>query len=164
MVWARTKLMIHDDLFRPRPKITIHYTGPHPEKFYQEIPLLLTSMLRVHEHTIIEKKFEWGKGEPEKFNVKWEVNKDLDKFSYYWVEVSLSGFVSKGHGTADIEINAALRTEYPQDTYWERSLFYEIMRMFWHSIFYSSKRERYMLEGRRTLTMFADELKRLTRG
>jgi len=164
MVWARTKLMIHDDLFRPRPKITIKYTGPHPEKFYQEIPLLLTSMLRVHEHTIIEKKFEWNKGETERFDVKWEVNKDLDKFSYYWVDVSLKGSVSKGHGTAEIEINAALRTEYPQDTYWERGLFYEIMRMFWHSTFYHSKRQVYMLEGRRILTSFADELKRLTRG
>jgi hypothetical protein len=164
MVWARTKLMVHDDLLKPRPRMTVRYTGPHPEKFYQEIPLLLASMFRVHEHNVTEKKFEWGKGDPEKFSIKWEINKDLDKFSYYWVDVSLSGFVSKGHGTADIIIDGALRTEYPQDTIWERSLFYEMIRMLWHTTFYHAKRVRYLMEGRRLLTTFADELKRLTRG
>ncbi len=163
MVFARTKLMIHDDLLRPRPRMSIHYSGPHPERFYHEIPRILSTVWRVHEETVHERKFAWSKGDPEVFTVNWEVNKDLDKFSYYMIGVSLSGSSSKGHGTATIMIDGALRTEYPQDTVWERSLLYEFMRMIWHTSFYKSKRDQYFEEGRRLLSTMVNDLKSLTR-
>jgi len=163
MVFARTKLMIHDDLLRPHPKVTIHFSGPNPEKLYHEIPHLLATVWRVSEHQIHERKFSWTKGEPEKFNVSWEATKDLDKFSYYTVEINLSGSSSKGFGTATIMITGALRTEYPQDTVWERSLAYEFMRMSWHTAFYRAKRDSYFEEGRRLLSTFISDLKGLTR-
>ena len=47
MVWARTKLMIHDDLLRPLPKMTIKFTGPNPEKFYKEIYNLVVMSFRI---------------------------------------------------------------------------------------------------------------------
>lgn len=163
MVWARTKLMIHDDLLRPLPRMTIRFTGPNPEKFYKEIYNLIVMTFRVPEHSIQERDFTWSKGDPEKFSIRWEVNKDLDKFSYYWIEIVLNGEMSKGHGRADMTVEGALRTEYPQDTLWQKSLLYEFLRMFWHTIFYSSKRDEYMREGRRLLSFFLDQLKAMTR-
>jgi len=163
MVWARTKLMIHDDLLRPLPRMTIRFTGPNPEKFYKEIFNLIVMSFRIPEHSIQEKEFSWHKEEPEKFNVKWEVNKDLDKFSYYWITIELNGEMSKGHGKADISVEAALRTEYPQDTIWQKSLLYEFLRMTWHTLFYVSKRDEYLREGRRLLSFFLDQIKAMTR-
>jgi len=162
MVYARTKLMIQDSLLRPRPKVFITYSGPHPERFYKEIPNLMHTYFRVSEHQLQEKKFVWSKGDPEKFSVTWEIDKDIDKFSYYWIEVKLSGTTSKGNGDAEISVEANLRTEYPQDTYWQKSLLYEIFRMLWHSTFYVPKKDEYIREGRRMVSGFVEQLKRLT--
>jgi len=163
MVWARTKLMIHDDLLRPLPRMTIHYEGHKPERFYKEISNLLQISFRIPEHSIQEKEFHCIKGEPEKCTIKWEANKDLDKFSYYWITISLVYETSRGEGKADIIVEGALRTEYPQDTYWQRSLLYEFLRMLWHSTFYASKRDEFLREGRRMLSSFVDRLKNMTR-
>lgn len=163
MVFARTKLMIHDDLLRPRPRMTIHFSGPSPDRFYHEIPHLIASVWRVSEDQIHERTFSWTKGEPEKFSVVWEATKDLDKFSYYSVGIKFEGTVSKGYGTATITVEGALRTEYPQDTIWERSLAYEFLRMTWHSSFYRARRDAYFDEGRRLLSTFINDLKALTR-
>lgn len=163
MVWARTKLMIHDDLLRPVNRVVLRYEGPNPQKFYEEIHKLMLVAFRVSEHSIQEKEFHWLKGTPEKFKVKWELDKDLDKFSYYWIIVELSGEASKTKGRAEIVIDGALRTEYPQDTFWQKSLLYEFLRMFWHSTFYSSKRDAFLREGRLLLSSFINELRVLTR-
>jgi hypothetical protein len=101
-----------------------------------------------------EKKFDWHKGETEKFSMTWEVDKDLDRFSYLWIEVKLDGHVSKSKGEADVSIEGAIRTEYPQDTIWEKSLFYEMLRMLWHSTFYHGKRAEYVKEARRMMSNF----------
>lgn len=162
MVWARTKLMIHDDLLRPVPKMVMKIECHHPQKFYKEIYNLMLANFRIPEHAVQEKEFNWSKGDPEKFKIKWEVNKDLDKFSYYWIEVSLEGEVSKGMGKVKIEVEGALRTEYPQDTIWQKSLLYEFLRMIWHSSFYSSKRDDYLREGRLLLSSFVNELRVLS--
>ena len=163
MVWARSKLMIEDDLLRPLPVVRINFVGPEPEKFYKEIYNLALTAFRISEHSIQEKEFNWSKGENEKFRVIWEINKDLDKFSYYFVEVVFNGESSKKHGSANISVEGILRTEYPQDTFWQKSLLYEFLRMFWHTVFYASKREEYAREGRRMLSWFMQQLKVLTR-
>ncbi|MFQ6020612.1 MAG: hypothetical protein ACE5J4_01165 [Candidatus Aenigmatarchaeota archaeon] len=164
MVWARTKLMIHDDLLHPRKRIKFSFSGPHPEKFYKELPDLLETTFRITELNIEEKEFHWTGGDPQKFSVRWEIHKDLDKFSYLWLEIKLKGKSSKGIGNATIIVEGAIRTEYPQDTYWQRSIFYEFLRMFWHSTFYASTRDNYIREGRKLLGAFIAHLKELTRG
>ena len=140
-MWARTKLMIHDDLLKPKPLVDLKYHGPHPERLYKEIPILLTRLFRVQEHSMQEKLYQWSKGDPQKFKVKWEINKDLDKFSYFWIECEISGQSSRGEGVADIVFTGALRTEYPQDTIWQKSLLYEFLSMFWHTTYYVPKRD-----------------------
>lgn len=164
MVWARTKLMIHDDLLKPRRRIKVHFEGPHPEKFYKEIYHLLLVTFRIPEDSIQEKDFVCKKGDPEECSAKWEVNKDLDKFSYYWIQVSLDWSVSNGIGKTDVTVQGALRTEYPQDSFWQRSLLYEFLRRIWHTTLYTPKRDEFLREGRRTMSTFVDMLKGLTRG
>jgi hypothetical protein len=161
MVWARTKLMIQDDLLRPLPNITMRIEGHNPQKFYKEIYNLMMVNFRVSEHSIQEKEFNWSKGNPEKFKIKWQVQKDLDKFSYYWIEITLEGELSKSAGKVKIVVDGSLRTEYPQDTFWEKSLLYEFLRMLWHSTFYSSKRDEFLREGRLLLSSFINELRAL---
>jgi hypothetical protein len=163
MVWARAKLMIEDDLLSPLPVVKIKFSGQNPERFYKEMYNLMMLSFRVQEHSIQEKEFQWSKGETEKFNIRWEVNKDLDKFSYYFVDVRLVGEMAKNNGKAEIEVEGVLRTEYSQDTFWQRSLLYEILRMFWHTTFYGSKRDEYLRDGRRLMSIFCDQVKTLTR-
>jgi len=163
MVWARTKLAIQDDLLRPRARTSIDFKGKNPQKFYEEIPKLISTAFRVHSESIQEKKFLMHKGDPEKFESEWEIIKDLDKFSYYRILVTLKGASSKGHGSAAIVVEGVLRTEYAQDTYWQRSLFYEVLRMFWHTYFYTSKRNKYLDDGKSLISFFLDDLKELAR-
>ena len=159
MVWARSKLMIEDDLLSPLPIVKIKFSGPNPERFYKELYNLILVSFRVHEHSVQEKEFQWSKGETEKFSIAWEMNKDLDKFSYYFVNVRLNGEMSKGTGKAEVEVEGVLRTEYPQDTLWQRSLLYEVLRMFWHTTFYTSKRDEYLRDGRMLLSLFFNQVK-----
>lgn len=161
MVITRTKLMIHDDLLKPYPDITIKFSGKNPEKFSHEVPKLLAAAFRVHRGQIQEKRVSLGKGETEKFKFVWELDKDLDKFSFYYVEVEVSGSSTKGAGSAEVVLKPALRTEYPQDTVWEKSLLYEFMRMTWHSVFYNSKREEWIKDGRRIIAQLVEDIKAL---
>ena len=62
-------------------------------------------------------------------------------------------------GEVSVEIVGVLRTEYPQDNIWERTIFYEIARTFWHKIFYQERREKYMDICREISTKFRNELK-----
>jgi len=162
MVFARTKLLIQDDLMRPRPVFRINYTGPRPTKLYKEIPEILASVFRVHVGQIQEKQISWTKGDPEKFRVLWEMDKDIDRFTYVMIELELDGSESKGVGSAKLSLkDGILRTEYPQDTVWERSLLYELLRVFWSKVFYWHKREQYIRDGRRQIAEFIEEVKKV---
>ncbi len=164
MVWARTKLVIQDDLLRPSNVITLSYKGKNPERFYREVPKLAAAVFRVRESEIQEKKFSWSEGDPVKFKVSWEIDKELDGLSYYHILIDLKGESSKGFGKVSISIEGALRTEYPQDTVWQKSVIYEMLRIVWHKTFYHGKRSEYLEEGRRLMAIFVEELKKLMGG
>ena len=90
------------------------------------------------------------------------MEKDIDRFSYYMVELELEGSESKGVGSAKLSLkDGILRTEYPQDTVWERSLLYELLRIVWSKMFYWGKRERYIRDGRRMIAEFIEEVKKV---
>lgn len=161
MVWAVKKLVIHDDLLEPVPEVRLNYSGSHPLKVYDEAKDLLIKIFGVREEDIQEKSYNW-RTTPEGrkiFKVKWELIKDLDKFSYYRISVGLEGSELDEKGKMSLDISGGLRTEYPQDTVWERSLIYEILRMFWHKVFYESKRSTYLKKGRKKIQRYIDNLK-----
>ncbi|MEM5772029.1 MAG: hypothetical protein QXO19_03415 [Candidatus Aenigmatarchaeota archaeon] len=160
----KKKLIIADDLLRPRASINLNYNGPNPERFYSEIPKVLTTVFRVHEGSIQEKDLSFSKGETTKLSCSWELFKDLDKFSYYVISVKLTVISTKGEGTANISIEGTLRTEYNQETIWQRSIIYEFFRMMWSRFFYESTREKYFKEGQRLISQFVHELKNMFHG
>jgi hypothetical protein len=117
----------------------------------------------VPDSAIQEEKFNWGKGVTEKFKLMWFVHKDLDQFTYIYLKIAASGEGDEKAGNAMIRIKPYLRTEYPQDTLWQRSLFYEFLRTFWHRVFYHKRREEYNEECKHLTVMLQRQLQELFR-
>ncbi len=165
VIFARTKLTIEEDCMLPTPKLLLNYSGPNPQKVYPKIMELLKSVLKIKPENIQEKKFEWSRSAvPEKFSGEIEAFKDLDRFSYILLWVDFSGSVKPSkefgkEGDIKVVIDGVLRTDYPQDTVWERSLLYEIFRSVWHKIFYEEKRFRYKEVCRDSMLTLQNEIK-----
>jgi hypothetical protein len=160
MVWARTRLLIWDYIFEPVKRIKINYTGPSPDKFYSKINELIRTVFNVPDAYVQEKEYTWEKGEEaERFEIKWEVNKLLDMFSYITMEISLNGFSAKGNGRVAMVIRPRLITEYPQDTVWQNSIVYEMLRRVWHKFFYHQKRMEFLNMGKELVVTFEKGIK-----
>jgi len=160
MVYARTKLIIGDDHYAPVKKLTMNYTGAHPEKFYSKVKDFITTILKVPEENVQEATYTWETAaEKNKFEFKWDINKEYDNLTTVRIEIKLKGFSDDNKGSATIEMKPTLLTGYPQDTIWEQSFVYEIFRRIWHVLFYHNKRMTYMTEGRKMCSSFMDELK-----
>ena len=153
--FSRTKLVMQEDCYREKPEtIELNYVGPNPMKLYYKAYELMKAVFRVSDADIQEEKFSWGKGEKEKFKVRWYIHKDMDVYSFLYIRIDVSGSGDDKSGKAKVKIKAVIRTEYPQDTIWQRSLFYEMLRVFWHRIFYYRKREEYAEDCRNMITRF----------
>jgi len=161
MVFARAKLLLEDNCFEEDPGIVeIKFIGPHIDKIYEKTYELMKAVFNVTDADIQEVTSNWGKSEKgEKFKVRWWLRKDMDIFSYIYVRVDLSGETSGKKGSATIKIRGVLRSEYPQDTLWQRSLLYELLRTIWHKVVYHKKREEYAEECRHTIVFFQKKLK-----
>jgi hypothetical protein len=125
----------------------------------------LASILKADPNEIKEKRVSWDRTTAsEKFDISFEIVKDMDTFSFMLVTVDLKGEAKHSRqfgkeGTAEIRIESALRTEYPQDTLWQRSLFYEIFRVFYHKLIYEDIRKRYLRQCKEETLRMHEELK-----
>ena len=146
MVWARTRLLIWDYVFEPVKQLNISYSGNNPQLLYKKLHELVRVVFNVPEGYIQEKSYRWEKHkDSEHFEIEWEITKIYDVFSYMNIEIELGGFVmAEGDGKASIKIKPRMITEYPQDTVWQQSIFYEMMRRFWHRVYYHNKRMQYL--------------------
>jgi hypothetical protein len=164
MVFARTKLLIQDNCFEEDPgSLELNYVGPQPQKLYSKAYDLIKVVFKVADSDIQEDQYSWGKGKKEKFKVRWWVTKEVDRFTYFYIRVRLSGEGDEKTGNATLEIRPLLRTEYPQDTLWQKSLFYEMMRTFWHRVSYHRKRVEFGEECRHLTTMYAHKFQEFFR-
>src|SRR3989338_6269538 len=160
MVWARTKLLLWDYVFEPVKDIRISYKGPHPERFYKKLNELIRTIFNVPDAYIQETSYTWEKGkDTERFEVNWEVKKLLDTFSYITIEIDLKGFSVNGEGKAAIRLKPRLITEYPQDSLWQQSIVYEMLRRTWHRMYYHHKRMEYLYLGRELIINFERSVK-----
>ena len=159
--FARTKLVMYDNCFEENPgEIYLKYVGPNPGKLYHSVYNLIKSIWRCADGDIQEEQYNWGKkGEADKFKIRWYMHKDLDKFTYYWIRFDLSGEGDDKEGKASVKFKPVLMTEYPQDTVWQKSLFYEMMRTMWHSVFYKEKRRNYLENCRDLTSLFTKKAK-----
>ena len=71
-----------------------------------------------------------------------------------FIRVRFSGEGDEKSGSAKIDMKPMLRTEYPQDTIWQRSIFYEMMRTMWHRAFYHRQRFDFNEECRHMAVMY----------
>ena len=159
-IFARTKLVIHDNCLEVAPGsplpgrayITLNYSGPNPQNIYYQLKKILVSLFKIREDEIIEREFSWDRTKPEEtFHTVLEHVKDMDMFSFIHIVVTLDGEVRPSkefgkEGSATIKIEGWLRTEYPQDTVWQRSLLYEMFRTFYHKVIYRETRMKYKEE------------------
>ncbi len=162
MVIARTKLVIEDPFIRFDPYyIILNYRGSKPERFYTRLSELIPLIYGVDRGQVQERTFKWDNvGDTQKFDVFWEITKPLDRFTYFRMSAELTGQSTKGEGGARVRLFGTLRTEYPQDTLWQRSVFYEMIRMLWHTIFYKTQRLKYLHEGRALIRNMEIEIKK----
>ena len=82
----------------------------------------------------------------------------MDLFTYLFVRMDLAAEGTERMGNAKIAVRGLLRTEYPQDTIWQRSLFYEMLRTLWHRILYHKKRDQYTIECKRLSMIFQKKM------
>ncbi len=160
MVFARAKLVLEDNCFEEDPStLTIRLIGPNVTKLYKYCYELMKSVFNVADSDIQETMYQWGKGkDKDKFSINWYLHKDLDPFSYIYIAFKLKGQGNGSTGSATISLKGHLRSEYPQDTIWQRSLFYEMLRTFWHRMFYHRKREEYAEECRHSMVLFQKKI------
>ncbi len=166
MVFARTKLLIHKYCVEVEPsRLILNYSGPNPQVAIERYIEIMKKVFAISDSEIQEKEFNWDKsGKDEKFKIAFEGRKDFDKFTYLWLQGDLSGTISPSkefgkEGTIRVRIRGAVRAEYPQDTIWQRSLFYELLRVFYHKVLYVSLWEKYMSECREGIQLFMNEMK-----
>jgi len=160
MVFARAKLVLEDNCFEEEPGgVEMRFVGPNVTNLYKKMYEAIKATFRIPDSDIQETDYNWGKGkETEKFRVRWWVHKDMDLFTYLYVRFDLSGQGNEKTGNATIGIRGLIRTEYPQDTVWQRSLFYEMLRTFWHRVFYHKKREEFAEECRHMTILFQKKM------
>jgi len=166
MVFARTKIMIHEYCMPEKPvELVLNYSGPNPQLVISKYIELLKLVFKVSDSDIQEKIFNWERGEKEeRFDIEFEVRKDMDKNTHIWVQGGVRGVVRPSEkygkeGNARVRIRGAVRVEYPQDTFWQRSLIYEFFRVLYHKYIYADRFEKYMEECREMMRLFIDEMK-----
>ncbi len=163
--FARSKLLIENQCVTYRPKITFSYSGPNPHKAYKKFLKIVTDDIKVPSQNVMEKYVKWDRSGPEeKFVAAWEIVKDFDKFSYMFLEVDMNGTFKPSkefekEGDVSITIAGIVRTEYPQDSMWERSFVYELLRTFYHKTFYEDNVKRYVSECRDWMLYIQNEMK-----
>lgn len=160
MVWAATKLIIWDDIYPTYKRVSIEYKGRNPEVIYRQVKRLLVDIFRIPEGNLQEKIFKWETSEKgSEFKADWDAIKPLDGFTYIKIEVRLRGFMSGGVGRVSISYRPTLVTEYPQDTFWQQNILYEMLRRMWHSLFYRKKRNEYYEMAMKMAHTFEERLK-----
>jgi len=163
MVFARAKLVLEDNCFEEEPATSVvRMEGPNAVKMYKVAYELIKSVFNATDADIQESLYDWKKSEKgDKFKVTWYLHKDMDVFSYLYMRFRFSGEGGPAGGNLTMQIRGRLRSEYPQDTVWQRSLFYEMMRTFWHRMFYHKKREEYAEECRHSMVIYQKKLNEL---
>lgn len=161
MVWARTKLVLYDNIYDEGERdVSISYAGKHPDKLYYKIRELMLNVFNVHAGKIQEISYSWEKkADSDKIEVRWRCVKDMDMYSFVRFDVNFRANVTAGEGTASIKLKPRFVTEYPQDTLIQQSIFYEMARRFWHNVFYQKQRIKWFEETKELCAQFEQKLK-----
>ena len=151
------KLTIWNDLYKRGSKpgvktLEYSYKGKDVKKLVDFVPKLIQTifmptMWQQKEISVTEDTYE----------VYWYVFKDLDSFTYFRVDIEVK--IDFKSGKAKIKLSEpVIVTEYPQETYWQKTFFYELLRLIWHNLFYNKKVEEYMDWAKLKISCFEEKL------
>lgn len=153
------KLTIWNEIYKRGSKAGIKdtsysYEGKNPQKLIEFVPKLIQDIFAPTTWQQKDVTFKEGK-----YECVWFVFKDLDNFSYFKVDVELDIGYKDGVGKAKVKLGEpVIVTEYPQETIWQQSFFYEVFRVAWHNMFYGKKVEEYLDWARVTVADFEEKL------
>lgn len=154
-----SKLVMWNELYKRGAKpglknLTYTYEGKNPEKIIHFLPKLVR--LVFNPTTWQQKEIKVAEG---KYESAWYLFRDLDAYTYFRVDIELEVKYKDGKGSAKIKLGEpVIITEYPQETLWQKSFFYEIIRMFWHNYFYQKKLIAHLDWGRLQVSCFEEKL------
>lgn len=156
---AGSKLIIWNELYKRGAKpglknLAYAYEGKNPDKIIPFLPKLVK---------LVFAPTTWQQKEikvtPNSYKSVWYLFRDIDSFTYFRVDVELAVKHKDGFGTIAIKLGEPVMiTEYNQDSMWQKSFFYEILRMMWHNAFYQKKLEGHMDWGRSQVSCFEEKL------
>ena len=153
------KLTIWNELYKRGAKpglknLEYFYEGKNPQKLKEFLPKLIKTVFAPT--TWQQKEVSIKENE---YSVKWYMFKDLDNYTYFRVDIDLKIKHKGNKGTAKISLGEpVVVTEYPQETYWQKSFFYEILRVAWNNMFYAKKVKEYLDWGRLKISCFEEKL------
>ena len=154
-----TRLTIRNELYKRGAKpglvdLKYSYEGKKVKKLIDFIPKLVKTVFNptTWQQELVETK-EGG------YSASWRVFKDLDYYTYLRFDLKLEIEFRGDEGKATIVIGEpCIVSEYPQETYWQKTFIYEIFRVLWHNLFYNKKVEEYMDWGRTQISCFEEKL------
>lgn len=161
MVFARTKLLVEEDVYKPFDVVRWDFPVKDTKRFYESFKDVVLDSFSVDEKQVQEVSFNWDKAN--NYKVSWLITKEFDDLSYGYTRVKLAAKTSEdGSGMITIEVNPVVRTEYPQDTVWQKTFLYEVGRMIADKLFYESQRMKYVAEMQRITRKFETVVKRFS--
>lgn len=108
---------------------------------------------------ILNRRFDFNKVTEELFTFNEEkseahseltLEKEFDKYTK--LEISLIIVLNTRTNTAEIEQEGVLKTEYPEDNPFQRSIFYFFIRTVWEKLYYGKVRQQYKDAGNTLMT------------
>ncbi|HIE41061.1 MAG TPA: hypothetical protein EYP80_00185 [Candidatus Aenigmarchaeota archaeon] len=156
---AGSKLTIWNELYKRGAKpglkdLTYVYEGKNVRKLIDFVPKLIQTIFSptTWQQKVISVK-------ENEYSAEWFMFKDLDYYSYLRIDVELKIRYKGDIGVAKIKLGEpVIVTEYPQETYWQKTFIYEILRVLWHNLFYNRKLQEYLEFGRMKVSCFEEKL------
>lgn len=152
-----SKLTIWNPLYKRGSKpgiknLEYNYQGKNAEKLVKFVKKLIQSIFVPT--TWQQKEINIKDGEQA---YTWFIFKDLDYYTYFRVDVEMK--ISEKEGKVKIKLSEpVIVTEYPQETYWQKTFIYEILRVIWHNLFYNKKVEEYLESYKLKISCFEEKL------
>ncbi|MEM5824636.1 MAG: hypothetical protein QXW04_01225 [Candidatus Aenigmatarchaeota archaeon] len=140
--------------------LTFTYEGPNISMISKNFKKIVSSAFEIKEEDIKESFFNLTRGEKEKMSAEYKLNKKIDSFCYYRFEIRISYEADiNDNGKFETSIKGSLYFEVPQETSFQRSIFYHFFFSLYWSFYYSKIVEKYVEEGKGYLTKFINLLK-----
>ncbi|MEM1634280.1 MAG: hypothetical protein QW714_00955 [Nanopusillaceae archaeon] len=136
------------------------YEGPNVSSLSKNVKKIISSALEILEEEIKEASFSLSRKEKEVMDASYFLNKRIDNNCYYRFEIKVSYEADiNDNGKFKASIKGSLYFELPQETSFQRSIFYHFFFSLYWNLYYSKIVEKYISQGKEYLQRFINLLK-----